>query len=75
MNKTEHLSQIKAWAEDRSGAIAILFAVLFPVVLLLIGSSLDYASALSEKTRLQAAVDKAAAKPPAATRAITQFGS
>lgn len=48
------------FAADRRGSIIVPFALLLPVVVLLIGGALDLGSAINAKHRLQAAIDKAA---------------
>ena len=45
---------------DRDGAIAVQFAFVLPVILLIVGGALDYGQAISQRNRLQAAIDKAA---------------
>jgi hypothetical protein len=45
---------------DRKGTTAVVFTMLLPVIVLLIGGTLDYGQALVQRQRLQAAVDKAA---------------
>lgn len=45
---------------NRDGTIAVLFAMLLPIVVLLIGGALDFGQAFNQRARLQSAVDKAA---------------
>lgn len=48
------------WKADRGGAIIVPFALLLPIVVLLIGGAVDYGQASNQRSRLQSAVDKAA---------------
>lgn len=50
----------RGFARDRSGTIAILFAIALPVLLLLTASLVDYAMVLRQKAWLQGVIDKAA---------------
>ncbi|MGE0699468.1 MAG: pilus assembly protein TadG-related protein [Hyphomicrobiaceae bacterium] len=45
---------------DRCGASAVTFAMVLPVLLLVVGGALDLGQALTQRGRLQAAIDKAA---------------
>ena len=45
------------FARDVSGATMITFALVFPVLLLMIGASIDYGQLYSKRTTLQAAAD------------------
>ncbi len=42
---------------DESGAIAVLFALALPVIVLFLGGALDYSRALEARTRLQTATE------------------
>ncbi|WP_427114061.1 TadE/TadG family type IV pilus assembly protein [Megasphaera sueciensis] len=63
----------KYWAHNR-GAIFVLFAVLFPLLIALVGLSVDFAYASVYRTRMQNAVD-AAALAGAAQLGIADSGS
>jgi hypothetical protein len=45
---------------DRSGSTAVVFSLLVPFLVMLVGGAIDYGQALVQKQRLQGAVDKAA---------------
>ncbi|MEQ1717352.1 MAG: TadE family protein [Hyphomicrobium sp.] len=53
---------------NEGGSLAIQFAVILPVLLILFGSGLDYALAMAQRQSLQAAADSAA------LRAATELG-
>jgi len=45
---------------DRRGGVMLTFAIVFPVLLLILGSTIDYGYMLSRRTSLQASADAAA---------------
>ena len=51
---------LRRFAQDRSGAVALLFAVALVPTVIVIGSALDYSRSSSAATNLQSAVDGAA---------------
>jgi len=51
---------VAACAQNRSGSIALVFALLLPVLLLITGGAIDYALVIGQKSRLQSIVDAAA---------------
>ena len=56
----ESVVKMKQITRDRSGSIAILFALFGSLLLVAVGVGVDYGRAMSAKTRLDAAVDSAA---------------
>lgn len=48
------------FAADSRGSIVVAFALLLPVVVMLIGGAIDFGGAINAKFRLQSAIDKAA---------------
>ena len=54
------LNNKKSFLSDRRGTVAIIFSFAMVPIVAFVGSSIDYARALSEKTRLQAITDIAA---------------
>lgn len=56
----ESVLKMKQITRDRSGSIAILFALLSSLLLVAVGVGVDYGRAMSAKTRLDAAADSAA---------------
>lgn len=51
------------WARlksDRRGSIALLFAGMLPIIVLIVGGAIDFGQAVNQRNRLQAAIDKAA---------------
>ncbi|MEZ5851370.1 MAG: pilus assembly protein TadG-related protein [Hyphomicrobiaceae bacterium] len=50
---------IKSYFADARGSIAIQAAVAVPLLLLLVGSTIDFAAAIGQRNRLQEAIDKA----------------
>lgn len=57
---TALLGQLNDWRRDRSGGIAILFAVMLPVLISAVGMSIDLAQAYLVRERLSRALDAAA---------------
>lgn len=51
---------LRTFARDVRGSLAVQFAVIAPVLLLIVGSTIDYGHAINQRSRLQDAVDKAA---------------
>ncbi|PEN21246.1 hypothetical protein CRM93_14100 [Acetobacter fabarum] len=56
----ESVLKMKQITRDRSGSIAILFALLSSLLLVAVGVGVDYGRAMSAKTRLDAEADSAA---------------
>lgn len=54
------LASINCFARDVSGAIMFAFALVFPVLLLGLGASIDYGQLYAKRTALQAAADASA---------------
>lgn len=54
------LRQLLTFRRDHSGAIALLFAFLLPLLLLFVGGAVDVARAISARSDLQIAADSAA---------------
>lgn len=53
------ISRLRAFLEDRRGNVAIIFAFVLPVLLLIAGLAVDYAVAVHRKLSLDAALDSA----------------
>ncbi|NOU05404.1 MAG: pilus assembly protein [Hyphomicrobiaceae bacterium] len=51
---------IAQWIDSNAGGVAINFAICLSVLLMLAGGTLDYTQAISQRSKLQAAVDAAA---------------
>lgn len=51
---------VTAMGQDRAGSIALLFAIVLPVLFAVTAGAIDFASALRQKSRLQQVVDAAA---------------
>ena len=64
---------IYRYTRETKGAIAILFAVMLPILVSFIGLGIDYSLAMLEKQRLQNALDNAALA--AITSGITDEGA
>jgi len=57
---TEKLERLKQYYKNESGAIAIMFTIMVPVLIGIAGLSLDYSQAYLVKQRLEQALDAAA---------------
>ena len=51
---------LQRFVSDARGGLMVTFALVFPVILLLLGSAIDYGNMLSRRTSLQASADAAA---------------
>lgn len=53
-------TKYQRWTTEIRGTIVVPFAIALPVLLLMIGSGFDYAQAITQRQRLQMAIDEAA---------------
>lgn len=65
---TDLTDQIQAFVRDRRANVAIVFSLAAPVVMALIGGSIDYVNISSAQVRLQALADQAAISGAQSTR-------
>ena len=64
---------IFALGADRRGVFAILFAAMLPALIITVGAAIDYSAAISQKMKMQSALDAAVlAGSVAARNALNQ---
>ena len=79
---TRLLQHLKHWLVDRSGNAAVEFALLVPILLMLVVGTVDLGSGFGEKLRLQSAVNSGLqhamltqGSDPATTRTVIEHNS
>jgi len=79
---TRLLQHLKHWLVDRSGNAAVEFALLVPILLMLVVATVDLGSGFGEKLRLQSAVNSGLqhamltqGSAPATTRTVIEHNS
>ena len=65
---------IFALAADRRGVFAILFAAMLPALIITVGAAIDYSAAISQKMRMQSALDAAVLAGSVAARNALNLG-
>jgi hypothetical protein len=64
------VSNLRRFCDDRSGGVAIIFGLMFIVMISIVGAAIDMGRAMTEQTQLQASLDAAVLDTAAKSRRI-----